>query len=664
MSGGFGRGKIIEQRADSSYFSGSHFARVDDSVEENRNRNNDRGNSFAVRRGNSSSFSSAFSDEGDVGSRGGRVFARGSHGGRFSGDHMNDNNRNSCDRGSEFSSGFSTERRGGFSSGYGSRGSGFLPGNSEKRGSSRAGGRGSCFDAGSNLDDGDNFGAVDHTDGFLGGRGSGFGGFGSANNFGGTNRNRGFRGSRAFSSNYDRRFRAVTDDFDSDGNESFGKFGNKRRGFSSGRGGRGTHSFGNDYNNSGFESRIDTKETSFGTGDSFNSGFTSEGRMGFGRSNFNSDWGVGQSNGRRMYGNRLWDSNLAGRASFGDRVAENGAGSPRLPSHIPEDRSIEEMYKEDAENAKYEIGDLDQEITITGVPRMQKLLLENWKNAGFGDLLLRNIIKKSFYSKPRNIQAAVIPLIQNGFDMVGHAETGSGKTAAFVLPIINYIMNNGEPADSKCAPIALILAPTRELVGQLYNQTRKFADGTGVTVAKAYGQYKYVENLMELERGCNMLFATMGRLIDFVEKRKVRLHNIRFFVLDEADRMLGQDAFQTDIMNIIHSPSFPSVRDRQTLLFSATFTQEVQELAAQVLKEDHAFVSNGKVAAANPLVEQNFIEVTSENKFDKLIQLLEEDKASNGDVSRTLVFVQRKQMADIIALNLVQKNIRSSSISG
>uniref|UniRef100_A0A0R3S5C5 RNA helicase n=1 Tax=Elaeophora elaphi TaxID=1147741 RepID=A0A0R3S5C5_9BILA len=173
-----------------------------------------------------------------------------------------------------------------------------------------------------------------------------------------------------------------------------------------------------------------------------------------------------------------------------------------------------------------------------------------------------------------------------------------------------------------------------------------------------------MENIMELERGCNMLFATMGRLMHFVERKKVKLHNIRFFVLDEADRMLDQNTFQTGIMSLIHSPAFPSVKDRQTLLFSATFTREVQELVAQVLKKDHAFVSNGKITAANPLVEQNFIEVTSENKFDKLIQLLEEDKANNGDVSRTLVFVQRKQMADVIALNLVQKNIRSSSISG
>ncbi|CAG9538964.1 unnamed protein product [Cercopithifilaria johnstoni] len=659
MSGGFGRGRIVEQEIDSSYFPGPHFARVNNKIEGNRDGNNGARDSFAP-------TNSGFPSEDYIGDRG----CRGSHGRSFSRDRNNDDNEYSCGRRSEFFCGLSTGSRGGFSSRYGGRGSGFLPDNNEKRGSSRSGGgRGGGFDAGSNLDDSNNFGDGDYTGGFSGGRRGGFGGFSNdsdSEDF--ANRNHGFRGDRIFSNNF-RRFRAMRDNFHNGRNESFGKFGNEYSKFPSGRGSRSTHGLDNDYNNSGFEdfaSRTDTEETSFVARDDFNSGCSSEGKMGFDRSNFNSDWSDRRSNNRRMYGNgHLWNLNRGRRTSFGDRVFEDGVGSVRFTSHVPEDRSIEEMYKEDAENAKYETDDLDQEVKITGVPKFQKLLkLDDWKNAGFGDLLLRNIIEKSCYSKPRSIQAAVIPLVQNGLDMIGHAETGSGKTAAFVLPIINHIMKNGEPIDSKCSPIALILAPTRELVGQLYNQSRKFADGTGVTVAKAYGQYKFVENIMELERGCNMLFATMGRLIDFVEHRKVKLHNIRFLVLDEADRMLGQDSFQTDIMSLIHNPSFPSVKDRQTLLFSATFTREVQELAAKVLKENHAFVSNGKVTAANPLVEQNFIEVTSENKFDKLIQLLEEDKANNGDVSRTLVFVERKQMADVIALNLVQKNIRSSSISG
>uniref|UniRef100_A0A183ELQ2 Helicase ATP-binding domain-containing protein n=1 Tax=Gongylonema pulchrum TaxID=637853 RepID=A0A183ELQ2_9BILA len=94
------------------------------------------------------------------------------------------------------------------------------------------------------------------------------------------------------------------------------------------------------------------------------------------------------------------------------------------------------------------------------------------------------------------------------------------------------------------------------------------------------------------------------------------LHNIKFFVLDEADRMLGNDSsFYTDVMNLVRTPGFPSVANRQTLLFSATFTKEVQDLAAELLKKDHAFVSNGRAVAANPLVKQHFVEVAFCFKF-------------------------------------------------
>ncbi|KAM3716325.1 putative ATP-dependent RNA helicase [Dirofilaria immitis] len=695
MSGGFGRGRIIQQEVDDSYISQSHITRVNNSNERSRNGNNDTRNSFAIgKRGSSFGSRMEFfpdfnrdsngqgtngrisgrsrdddNEEGrfgrdsdvlstfnDVGNRRGRIFTRGGRGSAFFGGRMDDNKYSSNHEASnEFSSGFSTERPGEFSSGYIGR-------SGESRRSSKAGGRGGGFGAGVNLDDTDFFGSRDRASNFTGGRGSSYESHkGFADDFlRPKSCNRGFRGGNIDrGSSGGRGFRAVRSDFNSDMDESDCKFDSQRNGFSSRRG--GTYDFDRSYNNDGFGgfgSRLNTEKVSFGAR---NSGFNSEGRMGFGRSKFNSDWNDKGISGR---GNQYMSDLNKSRTNYHSRAFENGAES-RPSSHIPEDRPIDEMYDEDAENAKYEISDLDQEVVITGVPELQKLLkLEDWKNAGFGDLLLQNITEKSFFSIPRRIQAAVIPLIQNGWDIVGHAETGSGKTAAFVLPIINHIMNNGEPTNSKCAPIALILAPTRELVGQLYNQTRKFADGTGVTVAKAYGQYKMMENIMELERGCNILFATMGRLKDFLRLGKVKLHNISFFVLDEADRMLSEDSFHRDVMDLIHTPGFPSKKNRQTLLFSATFAQKEQELASKIMKEDHAFVSNGKVASANPLVEQNFIEVTSANKFDKLIELLEDDRANNGDVERTLVFVQRKKMADVIALNLVQKNIRSSSISG
>uniref|UniRef100_A0A915PZ26 RNA helicase n=1 Tax=Setaria digitata TaxID=48799 RepID=A0A915PZ26_9BILA len=687
MSGGFGRGKIIKRQIDDSYLSGSNSTQFNDEDEGNQNNKSDMRGAFAKQqsyfskgdnfdenyhndqrrgmnrftdigsdsrawsgngfrdfgarsnersgqsfissvRGNEEFSSGRGIDEGYRGSssfKGGsvgrrdscRILSRGGRNSAFCDDQRDDDGHSfSHITENELSSRFPAEHPGDFSSGNGrNKQNGSLTDSDEKKGFLSGRRRGGGFGTGGSFySANNNFGRSDSGDGFADGRiNSDRKGFDGAyfeynrGNFGSCNR--GGSNGNGFSSGRSTYFLTCRSDFSSDANENVGKFNIRQSGFSNGRDNPITRPFNKNC----------------------------IGRYG----------GIG----RRSNTEEHFSCSRGGFSSSLNREGISRTVEPRrFVPHIPEIRPVEELYSEDAANAKYEVVviDLDQEVTVTGVPKSQNMLkLESWKSAGFGDLLLRNIIKKSFYSIPRQIQAAVIPLVQNGWDIVGHAETGSGKTAAFVLPIINHIMLNGEPADSRCAPVALVLAPTRELVGQLYDQTRKFADGilpagltrgplnllcdvglngTGVTVAKAYGQYRMADNLVELERGCNVLFATMGRLKDFVD------HGM--------------------------------MKNRQTLLFSATFTREVQELAATILKDNHAFVSNGKAAAANPLVEQNFVEVTSENKFDTLIQLLEDDKANNGEVSRTLVFVQRKQMADVMALNLVQKKIPSSSISG
>ncbi|VDM39925.1 unnamed protein product [Toxocara canis] len=343
----------------------------------------------------------------------------------------------------------------------------------------------------------------------------------------------------------------------------------------------------------------------------------------------------------------------------GYKGGDNGGfgTAPSRSTYIPEDWPLEEMYEEDARNAKYEVGDLDMEVIVTGVPvPEQQRKLQNWQDAGFEQLLMRNITKCS-YAVPRRIQAAIIPLAMNGWDLLGHAETGSGKTLAFMLPIINCIMKDGVPEDTSSAPIALVVAPTRELVSQLYNQTRKIAEGTGVTVAQCYGRTDVSKNVSDIRKGCNILIATVGRLKSFVNNGTVRVHNIRFFVLDEADKMLQVDGFQSDMLDLISIREFPTKEQRQTMLFSATFDKEVQQFAAQLLKSSYAFVSNGKATAANPRVSQT-------EKLTKLCELLNEEKTESGDVSRTLVFVTRKVDTDTLAMHLSTNGIRASSIHG
>uniref|UniRef100_A0A0R3RXB4 Helicase ATP-binding domain-containing protein n=1 Tax=Elaeophora elaphi TaxID=1147741 RepID=A0A0R3RXB4_9BILA len=512
MSGGFGRGPIIALkkavmravireillRFIGVVFRVSFTEYSTERAGAEHDRNN-RENRVKYSANYTQGFSSVFNNEDYVGNHDCRVFAKGHSG--FPSDYKNGNNGSSQDRGNGFSSGFSAERRDGFSSGYGGRDSSFTASNGSKKGSSRNGGRGG-FGAGGIFDRGDNFGAGDNADSFYGGRGSGFGGS-SYDNDSKSSANHGFRGGRAFGS--DGGFHVMKNDYDSDGNKNFSEFGNKYRGFSTGRSGRGSHNFGNNYGNGGFDdfgSRNNVERTPFCSRDDFNSGCSSEGLLNVDNS-FQEEWDLVVPISLTI---GMTDEVMIerGGTSFGDRASEDGVGAPRFSSYIPKDRSIEEMCEEDAENAKYEvavhfskfslqINDLDQEVTVTGVPQLQKSLrLEDWKDAGFGDLLLRNVVEKSFYSKPRRIQAAVIPLIQNGMDMVGHAETGSGKTAAFILPIINYIMKNGESTDSRCAPIALILAPTRELIGQLYSQARKFANGMVLDIIYAVDDFQKI----------------------------------------------------------------------------------------------------------------------------------------------------------------------------
>ncbi|VDD90580.1 unnamed protein product [Enterobius vermicularis] len=336
--------------------------------------------------------------------------------------------------------------------------------------------------------------------------------------------------------------------------------------------------------------------------------------------------------------------------------------------YVPEDRALEELYKEDAENSANmeRLDDLDQEVHVEGHNVNVKVAhLEKWENAGIEDLLLKNL-QRCRYFQPRRIQATVIPLIMNGYDVIGQAETGSGKTAAFILPIIDNITKTG--SSSACSPIALTVAPTRELVLQLYDQARKLASGSGVTVAKAYGKYNVMSNLAELQRGCDLLFATPGRLLDFVNRGRIHLDHIRYFVIDEADQMLRDtNDFQDKMMGLTESSGFPKKGKRQTLMFSATFDEEVQTLAQRLLNNSYVFVSNGHRNAANANVEQQFIKVSAAGnaeKLDKLKALLEKENNSEEGVRRTLVFVTRKNTTDVVSIYLSHGGIPAVSIHG
>uniref|UniRef100_A0A663FAI0 RNA helicase n=1 Tax=Aquila chrysaetos chrysaetos TaxID=223781 RepID=A0A663FAI0_AQUCH len=209
-------------------------------------------------------------------------------------------------------------------------------------------------------------------------------------------------------------------------------------------------------------------------------------------------------------------------------------------------------------------------------------------------------IAKAGYSKLTPVQKYSIPIILAGRDLMACAQTGSGKTAAFLLPIVAHMMRNGVTASSfkeQQEPECIIVAPTRELINQIFLEARKFVYGTCIRPVVIYGGTQTGHSIRQVMQGCNILCATPGRLLDIIGREKIGLCNVKYLVLDEADRMLDM-GFGLDMKQLISYPSMPPKDKRQTLMFSATFPDEVQRLAGEFLKTDYLFIVVGHVGGA------------------------------------------------------------------
>ncbi|XP_017729694.1 PREDICTED: probable ATP-dependent RNA helicase DDX4 isoform X5 [Rhinopithecus bieti] len=274
---------------------------------------------------------------------------------------------------------------------------------------------------------------------------------------------------------------------------------------------------------------------------------------------------------------------------------------------------------------------------------------------------LNNNIAKAGYTKLTPVQKYSIPIILAGRDLMACAQTGSGKTAAFLLPILAHMMHDGITASrfkELQEPECLIVAPTRELVNQIYLEARKFSFGTCVRAVVIYGGTQLGHSIRQIVQGCNILCATPGRLMDIIGKEKIGLKQIKYLVLDEADRMLDM-GFGPEMKKLISCPGMPSKEQRQTLMFSATFPEEIQRLAAEFLKSNYLFVAVGQVGGACRDVQQTVLQVGQFSKREKLVEILR----NIGD-ERTMVFVETKKKADFIATFLCQEKISTTSIHG
>ncbi|XP_045501788.1 ATP-dependent RNA helicase vasa [Colias croceus] len=286
--------------------------------------------------------------------------------------------------------------------------------------------------------------------------------------------------------------------------------------------------------------------------------------------------------------------------------------------------------------------------------------IDSFETANLRKYVLDNILK-SGYRKPTPIQKHAIPIIMDGRDLMGCAQTGSGKTAAFLLPIINTLLQDNRElvvGEDRCAqPQVIIVSPTRELTLQIFNEARKFSYGSIIKVAVAYGGTAVRHQGDQISKGCHILVATPGRLHDFVDRNRISFESVRFVVLDEADRMLDMGFIPSIEKMMDHATMVPSDK-RQTLMFSATFPEDIQHLAGRFLN-NYLFVAVGVVGGASTDVEQIFHQVAKYEKQTMLKKLVEDN-----DGKRILVFVETKRTADFIASLMSEQQMLTSSIHG
>ena len=279
------------------------------------------------------------------------------------------------------------------------------------------------------------------------------------------------------------------------------------------------------------------------------------------------------------------------------------------------------------------------------------------------ELLIDNV-KQANYKTPTPIQRYALPIILEGRDVMACAQTGSGKTAAYILPMLHYILANdcsSSGFDDSAKPVGLVVAPTRELAVQINDEARKFAYGSSVRCVVSYGGTSVRYQKDQLLKGCQLLVATPGRLKDFLEKGLISFERLKFLVFDEADRMLDM-GFIGDMKCLVESKSMPDKTNRNTLMFSATFASDVQQLAAEFLN-DYLFIVVGIVGAANTDVRQTVLNVEQHEKRAALQNTLN-DILADSTTNKILIFVETKRTADFLAAYFSTQELSCTSIHG
>ncbi|KRZ02875.1 putative ATP-dependent RNA helicase DDX23, partial [Trichinella zimbabwensis] len=336
-------------------------------------------------------------------------------------------------------------------------------------------------------------------------------------------------------------------------------------------------------------------------------------------------------------------------------------------------KSLEEMTDRD-----WRIFREDYNISIKGgnVPKP----IRSWLEAGFPTEIL-DVIMKIGYTEPTPIQRQAIPIGLQNRDVIGVAETGSGKTAAFLIPLLVWLMSLPKierEEDVDQGPYAVIMAPTRELAQQIEEEANKFGGPLGVRTVSVIGGLSREEQGFKLRMGCEIVIATPGRLVDVLENRYLVLNQCTYVILDEADKMLDM-GFEPYVQNILSympvtnlKPDTEEAEDekallsnfyskkkfRQTVMFTATMSSAVERLARNYLRRP-AVVYIGAIGKPTERVEQIVYMVSESEKRKKLVQILEK-----GIEPPIIIFVNQKKGADLLARGLEKLGFNPCALHG
>ena len=313
---------------------------------------------------------------------------------------------------------------------------------------------------------------------------------------------------------------------------------------------------------------------------------------------------------------------------------------------------LSQMTEEEAVDLRLELDGI--KVSGKDVPKP----VQKWSQCGLTQPILDAIAALAF-EKPTPIQMQALPIIMSGRDVIGVAKTGSGKTMAFVLPMLRHIKDQ-DPVSGDDGPIALIMTPTRELCTQIYSDLLPFLKSLKLRAVAAYGGSPIKDQIAELKRGAEIVVATPGRMIDLLAANSGRVTNLRratYLVLDEADRMFDM-GFEPQVMKI-----FNNVRpDRQTILFSATMPRIIDALTKKVLRDPVEITVGGRSVVA-PEITQIVEIIEEKDKFVRLLELLGELYADDDDV-RALIFVERQEKADDLLREVLRRGYGCMSIHG